>query len=258
ESLEYYLQLPADRGYKVVHRPNDVKMTYLKKLEHVARSMGCNVVLSYKEVLGAQEMEEARQQSLRQLQDAFLKDLPEQPTEFMQLYQELGGDYHTIVTDLEQVRKMRFLRIKIDVATRSFREATRESVRDHLRDLFCRSIPARRLWMYLKGLRQMSLGDPNTTDMKDAESFDGPEDVIVKAQHIVRPECLGLLLHFTVMQDIQHRLTPGLNPSSGFTLDETGLERVKKITRLTFAPVGSIRDCGIRPIQDHAIQITNM
>ena len=99
----------------------------------------------------------------------------------------------------------------------------------------------------------MSLGDPNTTDMKDAESFDGPEDVIVKgkapifvvyamitklctAQHIVRPECLGLLLHFTVMQDIQHRLTPGLNPSSGFTLDETGLERVKKITRLTFAP----------------------
>lgn len=89
-SLEYYLQLPAHCGYKVVHRPNDVKLTYLKKLEHIARSMGCDVVMAYKEFLGGEEMEEARQQSLRQLQDAFLKDVRKQPTDFMQLYQELG------------------------------------------------------------------------------------------------------------------------------------------------------------------------
>lgn len=99
----------------------------------------------------------------------------------------------------------------------------------------------------------MSLGDPDITDMKDAESFYGPEDVVVKGkapifvvyamiikfrsvQHVVRPECLGFLLNSTVMQDIQHRLIPGLNPSSEFTLDATGLERVKKITCLTFAP----------------------
>lgn len=56
------------------------------------------------------------------------------------------------------------------------------------------------------------------------------------ASHVVRPECLGLLMHFTVMQDIQHRLMPGLGPSSGFPLDEFGIERLQKITQLAFAP----------------------
>lgn len=56
------------------------------------------------------------------------------------------------------------------------------------------------------------------------------------ASHVVRPECLGLLLHFTVMQDIQHRLNPGLNPSSDFTFDGAGAELLRKITNLTFAP----------------------
>jgi hypothetical protein len=55
------------------------------------------------------------------------------------------------------------------------------------------------------------------------------------ASHVVRPECLGLLLHFTVMQDIQHRKSPGLHPSSNFTLDEVGLIRLRIITNLTFA-----------------------
>lgn len=150
---------------------------------------------------------------------------------------------------------MRFLRIKIDVATRGFREARRERVREHLKDLFCQSIPARRLWLYLKGLREMSLGSPEALyeEYAAAGIFDGPEDVIVKgktyvyiiyftitdsraANHVVRPECLGLLLHFTVMQDIQHRLMPGLNPSSDFNLDGTGIERLRIITHLTFAP----------------------
>lgn len=154
---------------------------------------------------------------------------------------------------------MRFLRIKIDVATLRFQEATRDRIRGYLRDLFCRSIPARRLWIYLKGLRQMSLGSPEESDKMDAECFDGPEDVIVKGiaplfvvysmiaelravNHLVRPECLGLLLHFTVMQDIQHRLMPGLSPSSDFTLDERGLERLQKITHLAFAS-GKTRTC---------------
>ncbi|KAH8621444.1 hypothetical protein IG631_23929 [Alternaria alternata] len=91
ESLEHYLQLPADCGYKVVRRPNnDRKLVYLKKLELIARSLGSAVMMSYKEVLGADEIEELRQESLRQLQKALLENLPERPTEFMQLYQKLG------------------------------------------------------------------------------------------------------------------------------------------------------------------------
>jgi hypothetical protein len=78
---------------------------------------------------------------------------------------------------------------------------------------------------------------------------------------MVRPECLGFLLHFTVMQDIEHRLCPGLNPSSEFTLDAAGAQRFQKITHLAFGSgkifplysfmkyakipqVGSICNCG--------------
>ena len=78
---------------------------------------------------------------------------------------------------------MRFLRIKIDVCTKGFREATREKVRNNLRDLFCQ-LPARRLWMYLKTLRLMSLNPEKTPEEQFAsdESMDGPEDVIVKGK----------------------------------------------------------------------------
>jgi hypothetical protein len=78
---------------------------------------------------------------------------------------------------------MRFLRIKIDVATQGFREATREKVRENLRDLFCQ-LPARRLWMYLKQLRIMSLGSPETLSemLTSNDLMDGPEDVVVKGK----------------------------------------------------------------------------
>jgi hypothetical protein len=154
---------------------------------------------------------------------------------------------------MKQAAIMRFLRIKIDVCTKGFREATREKVRENLRDLFCQ-LPTRRFWIYLKSLRLMSLGSPETFQERitSDKSLDGPEDVIVKGKtyfsdsksnkakiclvsHIVRPECLGLLLYYTVMQDIEHKLHPGLNPSSEFTLDAAGAQRFQRITRLTFA-----------------------
>ena len=84
---------------------------------------------------------------------------------------------------MDQARIMRFLRIKVDVCTKGFREATREKVRENLRDLFCQ-LPARRLWIYLKSLRVMSLSSPETFEEKlaSAEFMDGPEDVIVKGK----------------------------------------------------------------------------
>jgi hypothetical protein len=95
----------------------------------------------------------------------------------------LGGDYSTMITDLDQVRRMRFLRIKIDVVSRGVREAERNRVREHLKDLFCQ-LPARRVWWYLKSLRAMSLASPETLEEKfaDQDILDGPEDVIVKGK----------------------------------------------------------------------------
>lgn len=95
----------------------------------------------------------------------------------------LGGDYSTMITDLDQVRRMRFLRIKIDVVSRGVREAESNRVREHLKDLFCQ-LPARRVWWYLNTLRAMSLASPETLEEKftDQDILDGPEDVIVKGK----------------------------------------------------------------------------
>jgi hypothetical protein len=57
----------------------------------------------------------------------------------------------------------------------------------------------------------------------------------IVVRHVVRPERFGFLLHFTVMQDIQHRKLPGLNPSSDYTLDAAGMDTLRKITNLAFA-----------------------
>jgi hypothetical protein len=43
-------------------------------------------------------------------------------------------------------------------------------------------------------------------------------------------------MHFTVMQDVQHRKYPGVNPSTGFELDERGAEIAGVMTRLAFSP----------------------
>lgn len=78
---------------------------------------------------------------------------------------------------------MRTLRIKIDVCTQGLHEAFRERVRNNLRDLFCQ-LPTRRLWIYLKSLRVMSLCSPEGYEERLAsdELMDGPEDVIVKGE----------------------------------------------------------------------------
>ncbi|KAF2641828.1 hypothetical protein P280DRAFT_541282 [Massarina eburnea CBS 473.64] len=235
-SLEYYLRLPKNCGFKVIHRQeNSPQLVYLKKLESVVRSLGSDVTL----VFCRQSFTQSRETTLLVLT-------------------ELGGSRNNIFKDLDQVRRMRYLRIKIDVHTRGVPERIRQRIRDDLRDLFCQNVPTRRVWYYTKSLRAMSLGSPGRLHETSAEMIEGPEDVIVKASAIVRPECLGLLLYRTVMQDIEHRRNPGLNPSSDFALDSAGAERYAKIRHLTFFVAGSIRDCGIKPIQDFARVTSHM
>ncbi|KAF2134927.1 hypothetical protein P153DRAFT_329801 [Dothidotthia symphoricarpi CBS 119687] len=259
-SIKHYLELPADRSCKHIYRQDtDGRLVYLRKLETIVRNFGIDVNMVYREVPGVNEQECLKKEALDQLEKEMLEYIPQQPPEFMIPYKKLGGTRETFITDMYQAEKMRFLRIKVDVCTRGFRETIREKIRDNLRDIFCQ-LPTRRFWIYLKSLRVMSLSSPETFEEQFAsmDNMQGPEDVIVKATHVVRPECLGLLLHFTVMQDIQHRLNPGLGPSSDFSLDDIGFLRLRKITNLTFSSVGSICNCGIKRVEEIAITILNM
>jgi hypothetical protein len=74
---------------------------------------------------------------------------------------------------------MRSLRIKVDVCTQRLDETIRQDVRDKLRDLYSQFEP-RRVWLYLKEYRAMSLGTPGS--LAELEVDDGPEDVIVKGR----------------------------------------------------------------------------
>ena len=80
---------------------------------------------------------------------------------------------------------MRYLRIKIDVATKYLHESIREHVRNNLRDIFCELAP-RRLWLYLKTLRLMSMGTPETLGemLGGSGALDGAEDVLVKGRDV--------------------------------------------------------------------------
>ncbi|KAF1947455.1 hypothetical protein EJ02DRAFT_507895 [Clathrospora elynae] len=236
-SLKHFLELPADRGFKVVRRqdPNDVRLLYLQKLESIAKSLVSFVKLVYKETPGVEDIDDVKSEVLAQLRQDMSEHMSKKPSEPMQLYSILGGNCDTLKTDVVQATRMRYLRIKIDVATKGLHEARREKVREDLRDLYCQ-LPTRRLWLYLKPLRSMALGPQETFEERlgSQELMEGPEDVIIKISHIVRPECLGLLMHFAVIQDIQHRLNPGLNPSSDFDLDVAGYKRLQKIKGMAF------------------------
>jgi hypothetical protein len=77
------------------------------------------------------------------------------------------------------------MRIKIDVFTKGLDESFREGVRDDLCELFCQ-LPPRRVWFYLKQVRNMLLRGRNAVLEDELEMdeagvhMDGPEDPITR------------------------------------------------------------------------------
>jgi hypothetical protein len=90
--------------------------------------------------------------------------------------------------DIDQARRMLNLRIKIDVWCKALGigKIIREEILGNLRDLFCQ-LPPRRLWKYLKHIRNIELKDPDSVKSRRPNSSDyddlvnGPEDVIANS-----------------------------------------------------------------------------
>ena len=86
ETLEHYITLPSDRGFKVVSdETKDFRVQYLRKLEQVLRKLGSNGCLVYRS-LSIPDQE----QQLVMMGQELVKHLPEQPTEYMRLHLKLG------------------------------------------------------------------------------------------------------------------------------------------------------------------------
>jgi hypothetical protein len=93
----------------------------------------------------------------------------------------------TMPKDMDQAGRMLKMRIKIDVWSQGLDENFRAKIREDLRDLYCQ-LPARRVWYYLKHLRNMLLGGHEAHGMVESQpgpedNIDGPEDVIVNGKY---------------------------------------------------------------------------
>lgn len=87
ETIEHYLTLPADQGFKCVsHEKNDTRLSYLLKLENVLRKLCSDKALVYQ----FHNLKPIDAGIFKTLGNEIAKYLPEQPSEFMQLYMKLG------------------------------------------------------------------------------------------------------------------------------------------------------------------------
>ena len=86
ETLEHYITLPSDRGFKVVSdEANDSRLQYLRKLEQVLHQLGSSGCLVYRPCSIPDQ-----EQLLVMMGQELAKRLPEQATEFSRLHMRLG------------------------------------------------------------------------------------------------------------------------------------------------------------------------
>lgn len=78
------------------------------------------------------------------------------------------------------------MRIKVDVWSKGVDENIREQIRDHVRDLFY-ELPARRVWLYLKYIRNMLLRGGEAGETAESQTcmeawMEGPEDTVANGK----------------------------------------------------------------------------
>lgn len=107
-AIDNYLTLPATEGFKYVgHHGNGPNLSYLVKLENISRKLGSDKGLVYQSH-GAELTDD---RIFETFSSSLAEHLPEQPTEFMQLYMKLGerpsDDQRTFLTAGLQVEALR-------------------------------------------------------------------------------------------------------------------------------------------------------
>ncbi|ELR09756.1 hypothetical protein VC83_01180 [Pseudogymnoascus destructans] len=185
----------VESGFKTVNgKPDDPRLIFLQKLEHVAKQMGSNVVAVYRTRNNAPTEEEEYEAVARMME----LTPPEERGEHMQLYMRLGGSYAALMKDLEQARNMLNMRIKFDVWSTGLNERFRNDIRENLQKIFSQ-LPVWRLWYYLKQVRNMVL---RGRSIEGGVIADGPEDVIAKVSHVIRNEAIARLMFAVVLNQI--------------------------------------------------------
>ncbi|KAH7162260.1 hypothetical protein B0J13DRAFT_517531 [Dactylonectria estremocensis] len=198
-----------------------------------------------------------RSKVIKRLMAKHLQKLDDQgkTSDTMKIYKELGGHSETFVYDMEQAGLMWKMRIKIDVWSQGVDEYLRQRNRDLLIDAYLR-LPPSRVWFFVKHLRNAflnhqakSMGRIEVEEgvhVSAKENFDGPEDVIARASHVIERHQIAKLMYKAVLNDIERRKEVA---STAFaSKDRIGCNLWAKY-KTTFEVPGYICDCGIPEIE---------
>ncbi|UKZ76002.1 hypothetical protein TrVFT333_003698 [Trichoderma virens FT-333] len=251
QTLEWYLTRPNWSGKRVTCLPDDLQRLCLRKLAAVLKQMGSDKEPVWEEIdvpwLKYDAMQQVDRVGIFDMFPELLDSIPDDnPTEYMQIYNILGGSKQTIAKDMQQTRLMMKLRIKIDVWSHGIDESLRERNRTLLMDAYTR-LPPHRFWIYTKHWRYTILcgpGGPSNEEQIQSQDFsdDGPENAIARARHIIKPSRLNVLMKIAVENDIRLKKTPNYQLSWRITMDQKGAQNRRMIRALAFK--SHIQDCG--------------
>ncbi|KAK4066127.1 uncharacterized protein Triagg1_8195 [Trichoderma aggressivum f. europaeum] len=243
QTLEWYLAGPGWVGKRIISLPGDGRRLFLQKLAAVLKQMGSNKEPVWEDIdlskMRNDIQDQLSEKGLFELFPELLDHIPD-GTEFMQLYNSLGGSKQTLAKDTKQVFLMMKLRIKIDVWSRGLDEALRERNRNLLMDAYTR-LPSHRFWLYTKHWRDTILRGPGRSRMNENTQSQnandkGPEDAIARGNK------LNILMKVAVDNDIKLKKKPGHELSWKFTRDKSGAENFMAIRALAFK--SRIEECG--------------
>ncbi|KAK3985487.1 hypothetical protein QBC44DRAFT_156726 [Cladorrhinum sp. PSN332] len=179
-------------------------------------------------------------------------------SELFQLYSSLGGTYGTFFKDFDQARRMWILRVKIDAwSSGKVAETIRQRNRELLLDAYLR-LPPRRVWIYSSFQKFVILS--RTLDLKPEATAQalvrGPERIIIRAQHILKPDKLSALIHRTGLNNTNQRRNPHIGIWEDFKSGKSGGESAGWLMKLIMEDESaSIRHCGIPEIEEAFVRI---
>lgn len=237
----------------------DPRLEFLKRLAVVSKSLGSEKEPVWKEEpTPVQDYEGSRLKiiEMRRLSSKLIKGEWRHDTdnEFMQIYKSLGGSELTLLVDMDQAGLMWKLRVKIDSWSQGLDESLRQRNRLLLIGSYLR-LPPCRVWLFLKhvrnGFMQQSKGFETEDDFGDC--FQGPENTIARASHIIKPERLAQLVYKATMNDLKLKERPEINLWAKIDkLDMRGFEQIMLLRLLNSTEPQYIRDCGIDEIEQLA------
>lgn len=215
-TLEWYLTAPCSIGKLVIGPDSQLRRATLKKLEKISRDLGSDKETVWLEVpeLPAIDYEARRAkitaerrklhrileqpdaEAVRRVIAEESKPKPgaeQQSWPYLLLGRSpdpmvfgnhradipLGGSLETFMEDLTQAERMWTLRVKIDSwSAGKVDESIRQRNRELLLEAYLR-LPPRRVWLYIKSIREAMLASPEGTDKSGAIV---PEDAVARGE----------------------------------------------------------------------------